>query len=59
MTLRSITLTLLLVLSCNLAAADFSTPMGGAKDTTDRVIAIQLMNFFMLTNCRLKAIKNT
>lgn len=40
MTLRSITLTLLLVLSCNLMAADFSTPMGRVKDTTDRVISI-------------------
>lgn len=40
MTLRSITLTLLLVLSCNLAAADFSTPMGRVRDTTDRVISI-------------------
>ncbi len=40
MTLRSITLTLLLVLSCNLVAADFSTPMGRVKDTTDRVISI-------------------
>jgi phospholipid transport system substrate-binding protein len=40
MILRSLALTYMVVLSCNLAAADFSTPMGRVKDTTDRVISI-------------------
>lgn len=38
--LRPLLLTAGLVLSASLIAADYSTPMGRVKDTTDRVIAI-------------------
>lgn len=40
MMLRSLVLTFLVIFSINLAAVDYSTPMGRVKDTTDRVISI-------------------
>ena len=38
--LRSMILSFLLLASFNIVAADYSTPMGRVKDTTDRVIVI-------------------
>jgi len=40
MMLRSLVLTFLVIFSINLAAVDYSTPMGRVKDTTDGVISI-------------------
>lgn len=37
---RSLALTFLVIFSFNVAAVDYSTPMGRVKDTTDRVISI-------------------
>ncbi len=44
MMLRSLVLTFLVIFSINLAAVDYSTPMGRVKDTTDRVISILKKN---------------
>ncbi|MGK0296989.1 MAG: phospholipid transport system substrate-binding protein [Gammaproteobacteria bacterium] len=38
--LRSLVFSFLVLLTFNLVAADYSTPMGRVKDTTDRVISI-------------------
>jgi len=37
---RPLVFSLLVIFSINLVAADYSTPMGRVKDTTDRVISI-------------------